>query len=98
MGMGPMTGRGAGYCAGFAAPGYANPSHIGCGSRGGHGFRRMFYATGLPGWARSGYSASAATHKPAAEEKELLNQQASFLENWLEQIKRRLSDLKESAE
>lgn len=25
MGMGPMTGRGAGYCAGFEVPGYANP-------------------------------------------------------------------------
>ncbi|NLV49386.1 MAG: DUF5320 domain-containing protein, partial [Clostridiales bacterium] len=25
MGMGRMTGRGAGYCAGFAAPGYSNP-------------------------------------------------------------------------
>jgi len=24
-GMGPMTGRGAGYCAGYGAPGYANP-------------------------------------------------------------------------
>ena len=24
MGMGPMTGRGAGYCAGFGAPGYMN--------------------------------------------------------------------------
>lgn len=24
-GMGPMTGRGAGYCAGFARPGFANP-------------------------------------------------------------------------
>ena len=24
MGMGPMTGRGAGYCAGFNMPGYAN--------------------------------------------------------------------------
>jgi len=25
MGMGPMTGRRAGYCAGNAVPGYANP-------------------------------------------------------------------------
>ncbi len=25
MGQGPMTGRGAGYCTGFDAPGYANP-------------------------------------------------------------------------
>jgi len=25
LGLGPMTGRAAGYCAGFAAPGYAHP-------------------------------------------------------------------------
>jgi len=25
MGMGPMTGRAAGYCAGFGVPGYMNP-------------------------------------------------------------------------
>ncbi len=25
MGMGPMTGRGAGYCAGFPSPGFMNP-------------------------------------------------------------------------
>ena len=24
-GMGPMTGRAAGYCAGYSAPGYMNP-------------------------------------------------------------------------
>ena len=24
-GMGPMTGRGAGYCAGYSVPGYMNP-------------------------------------------------------------------------
>jgi len=24
-GMGPMTGRGAGYCTGFGQPGFANP-------------------------------------------------------------------------
>ena len=24
-GMGPMTGRAAGFCAGYPAPGYANP-------------------------------------------------------------------------
>ena len=24
-GMGPMTGRGAGYCAGYPIPGYMNP-------------------------------------------------------------------------
>jgi len=25
MGLGPMTGRGAGFCAGFGGPGFANP-------------------------------------------------------------------------
>ena len=25
MGMGPMTGRAAGYCAGYGMPGYMNP-------------------------------------------------------------------------
>ncbi|MBN1458575.1 MAG: DUF5320 domain-containing protein [Armatimonadetes bacterium] len=25
MGRGPMTGRAAGYCAGYAVPGFANP-------------------------------------------------------------------------
>jgi len=50
MGMGPMTGRGAGFCAGFAVPGYANPIGYGFGFERGRGFRRMFYATGLPRW------------------------------------------------
>ena len=25
LGLGPMTGRGLGYCAGYSNPGYANP-------------------------------------------------------------------------
>ena len=69
MGMGPMTGRAAGYCAGFGVPGYANPipgRGLGMGFRGGRGaygrgfggggrgFRHWFYATGLPGWVRFG--------------------------------------------
>ena len=67
MGQGPMTGRAAGYCTGFPAPGYANalPGRgfgrrgggswgRGGGGRGGRGWRNRFYATGLPGWARGG--------------------------------------------
>ncbi len=60
-GMGPMTGRGAGYCAGYATPGFANPgggrffgSGRGAfGGRGrGRGYRNQYYATGQPGWSR----------------------------------------------
>ncbi|MCG9968664.1 DUF5320 domain-containing protein [Pelotomaculum terephthalicicum JT] len=98
MRMGRMTGRGAGFCAGFAAPGYANPVGFRCGFGGGRGFRRMFYATGLPGWARLGYPAYAGTYEPALGEKELLSRQAEFLESQLEQVKKRLSGFNEDAE
>ena len=58
-GFGPMTGRGAGFCAGYTMPGYMNPvPGWGFGGRGsggrGRGWRNQFYATGLPGWARAG--------------------------------------------
>ena len=64
MGMGPMTGRGAGYCGGYDAPGWANPGYgrglaAGRGGRGGRGggwrHRNWYYATGVPGWARADY-------------------------------------------
>ncbi|MGI6114460.1 MAG: DUF5320 domain-containing protein, partial [Mahellales bacterium] len=58
MGMGPMTGRGAGFCAGFQVPGYMNPTGgWGIGSGRGRGFRRKYYLTGMPGWVRYGYPA-----------------------------------------
>jgi hypothetical protein len=70
-GMGPRSGRAAGYCAGFERPGYANPAPDrgfgmdfgrgrGFGGRGGggRGWRHMFHATGKPGWMRfGGYAA-----------------------------------------
>lgn len=63
--MGPMTGRGAGYCAGYGAPGWTGPlprrgfgTGWGRGGRGGRGggwrHRNWYHATGLPGWARYG--------------------------------------------
>jgi len=59
-GMGPMTGRAAGYCAGYPIPGFMNPipgrgSWGGGRGRGGWGRRNQFYATGLTGWQRAGY-------------------------------------------
>jgi len=62
-GMGPMTGRGMGYCAGFPTPGYMNPGFgrgaygrgfAGGGGRGGgRGWRNWYNATGMPGWVRA---------------------------------------------
>jgi len=63
MGFGPMTGRGAGYCAGYPVPGFMNPyprrgfwgwGRGFWGRGGGRGWRHWYYATGLPGCARAG--------------------------------------------
>jgi len=58
-GMGPMTGRAAGYCAGYPVPGYMNPvggrGYFGMGRGGGWGRRNWYYATGLTGWQRAAY-------------------------------------------
>jgi len=60
LGMGPMTGRGAGYCAGGGAAGNIMAGGRFCGfgrgrgnwGSGGRRCRNMFFATGRPGWAR----------------------------------------------
>lgn len=102
-GMGPMSGRRLGYCAGFETPGYANPAPrrgfgMGFGrgrgfGGGGHGRRNMFYATGLPGWMRfSGYTAPYQKKDPGFE-KQALKNQADALQSELDVIKKRLSEI-----
>jgi hypothetical protein len=58
-GFGPMTGRRAGYCAGYSVPGYMNPvggyGGYGRGRGGGRGRRNWYYQTGMPGWSRASY-------------------------------------------
>jgi hypothetical protein len=93
-----MTGRGAGFCTGFAAPGYVNPVGYGCGLGGGRGFRRMFYATGLPGRARFESQSANGEYASDADEKELLKRQVKLLENQLHNVKKRLADFEESTE
>lgn len=68
-GMGPMTGRAAGYCTGYPVSGFMNPiSGRGYGfglgrgfGRGGGGWgrRNRFYATGQTGWQRAAYGSPA---------------------------------------
>ncbi len=103
MGMGPKTGRAAGFCAGFEMPGYMNQGPgrglgmgFGCGrgrgrgaGGGGHGWRNMFYATGLPGWVRSGEPVTV----PPAQELAVLKQQAEQFGHALEDISKRIQEL-----
>jgi hypothetical protein len=99
MGMGPTTGRAAGFCAGYNMPGYANPvpgRGFRCGG-GGRGWRHWYYATGLPGWARAGYypvwGAPPAPAPGPEQETSLLRAQAENLKAALENIEKRLQEL-----
>jgi len=108
LGMGPMTGRAAGYCAGYSVPGYMNPTVFGRG-RGfwgrGRGWRHWYYATGLPFWARSPYSGYATpyyqgmTYPPVSMSKEdrlnALRDQAEMLQKNLEDINTSISELEQ---
>ncbi len=102
-GMGPMTGRAAGYCAGQGAPGYMNPIPGG-GFGGGGGWRRQYYATGLPARGNfPGYPGPYPPSYPAAQspysapdpalEMRMLQEQALALEAQLNFIRKRLSEI-----
>ena len=109
IGAGPMTGRGAGYCAGYPVPGFADGvwgrgfRNGGAWSRGGgFGHRNRFWATGLTGWQRaaSGWPADPSTFRVPAysamtkeQEVETLERQAAFFERSLEEIKKRIQEI-----
>ncbi len=95
MGMGPMTGRAAGFCAG---PGYANNAGgrgFGMGFGRGGGFRRRnrFFATGVPG--RTGFGNFAAPFQKAdpETEKQVLKRETEYLQAEMDAIKKRLDEL-----
>lgn len=89
MGMGPMTGRGAGFCSGAGTPGYANGGGFGYGGGygGGFGRRNRFFAT-----APRGRFVRPMAMDPI-NEKQALQNQADALQAQLENIKKRLEDI-----
>ena len=107
MGAGPMTGRAAGYCAGYSVPGYANPT-AGFGGYGrgfgqGRGRRNWFQATGMPGWQRAqigmpawgGYGVypNQVTQINPEQEAQMLKSQVGLLQNEINAINKRLEEL-----
>ena len=78
MGKGPMSGRRAGRCANSGAR-ERNLSGFGTG---GHGCRRMYYETGLPGFMREGEDVQ------PIREKDVLKAE-------VERLEKRMSELQE---
>ncbi|MBN1996422.1 DUF5320 domain-containing protein [candidate division KSB1 bacterium] len=80
-GMGPMTGRAMGYCAGYPHPGYITPGfgYWGRGFRGGgRGWSNRYYATGLTGWMRSVYP----VYAPLLHTQRILRQVGAKTRKW----------------
>jgi hypothetical protein len=94
--MGPMTGRAAGYCAASTRRATRTPvpgRGFGAGfGGGGRGWRHWFYATGLPGWARAGFTPPV-LESGTRGEKEVLKARADALQSELDGIKRRLEKI-----
>jgi len=107
VGAGPMTGRGAGYCAGYSAPGYVNPVRGG-GSygygrgAGGGGRRNQFNAAGInfrgrgfcnfQRWNQAGADYSRPEFS-SENELRILKEQAEFIHSELASVNERIKQL-----
>ena len=106
-GLGPRTGRAAGFCAGYQMPGYANPYvprfGRGYGRGWGRGFGRGFWGRGRGFWRRDYYPDPYYGPVPyyrdsypepnKEEEKSYLEDMVKGLEEELKAIKERLQGL-----
>lgn len=102
-GLGPMTGRGLGYCAGFDSPGYMQggaPFGAGRGWFAGRG-RGFGRGLGLGYRFGSGYGRGYGLYPPVyddRQEREALSDHASALERELKTVKDRLATLEKQGE
>ena len=108
MGLGPMTGRAAGFCAGNFVPGYANPAFGrgyfgrgrggGFGGGGGRGRRNWYYATGLTGLQRAPMGMPAYGGAYPYESEITPKQEADILKNEASMLKKQLDDIQNRIE
>ncbi len=92
-GMGPMTGRGLGYCNNFASPGFGKMTPRGMGGRffgrrGGFGRGNRYFAN--PDWD---YLSPNPPAYDAKSQKAYLESEIKLLSEQLEEMKNRLSEL-----
>ncbi len=109
-GLGPMTGRAAGYCAGYSVPGYMNPipgrGFFGRGrgrgwfSRGrgfGRGWGMGYFSRGFSPWGY--YGGSESPYPPELspdEELALLKEDANVLKQQLKELQSYINTLEKA--
>jgi len=109
LGMGLMSGKGAGYCGGytFNKPAFENCTNKGfgwscgfgiCGfGRGSRGWRHQFYATGLPGWVRGSATQGAYQTLDKDIEKKNLNNRVASLKAQIDQINKTIEHIEKAS-
>jgi hypothetical protein len=106
LGLGSRTGRGAGYCSGYAVPGYMNSapgmgfwgrgrgwSAYGRGRGGGRGWQNWYYATGVPGWQRIAYGYPAYSAPSSYFPEPTVEEEKGMLKGEAEVLKQELEDI-----
>lgn len=98
-GLGPMTGRAAGYCAGYSVPGYMSPVggrgfYGGAFGRGGFGGRGRGYRNWF--YANPNYAVPVGQINPE-DEARILKEQASAIKQELDAINERVKELELSS-
>lgn len=108
MGLGPMTGRALGFCAGYSTPGYINSApgrgYWGRGKgfygHGGRGRGNWYCAPGRAGGQRASMGVPAfggaytyPHEMPLGQEADVLRKEAEFLKKQLEDIQCRIEVL-----
>jgi hypothetical protein len=106
-GMGPMTGRAAGLCAGYGVPGYMNPGPGAGRGRyggGGRGHRNWYWATGLTGWQRAPmamppYGPPVAPYSPGPDQElSFLRDQVKLMQDSLASAQERIQELEKDTD
>ena len=97
-GFGPMTGRGAGYCAGDSVPGYMNPEQgygrgFGYGRGRGWGYRSPIYAP-----IYTPYPSGIIPHITPENQLTMLKQEKEYLESEMNGIKSAMDNISKKIE
>jgi len=97
LGMGAMTGRGAGFCTGVRQIRRGEMMGWGGGPMGGRrGWRNRFWATGLPGWMPADADGGVDRWAMLQPDKTILDQRVQNLKAELAAIQQRLDQLEKA--
>ncbi len=107
-GMGPLTGRGLGFCNGFDSPGFANPGPGFRGGRGwgrgwgqgrGLGWRNRFRGGNRPAWNRRNWNPGSSPQPVAVEQPEFnARQEMNWLKAQAKSMEKSLGEIRDRIE